>query len=146
MADAPLPRVAPYTLSVLVMPAQENHLGVMHGGHMMSFMDMAAWVLATRAVEAGQRVLFKAVTDCVWQASVHAGEVCEVTARLATVGRTSLGIDLEATAEDPVRLVTRPACRARFTMVTVDDDGAAEPVRLRRGRRPSPPAPRPDGA
>ena len=40
----------PYVLSILVMPAQANHLGVMHGGHMMSWMDMAAWVVATRAV------------------------------------------------------------------------------------------------
>ena len=44
------PHGEPYVLSTLVMPAHANHLGVMHGGHMMSWMDMAAWVVATRAV------------------------------------------------------------------------------------------------
>lgn len=122
--------VAPYTVSVLVMPAQVNHLGVMHGGHMVSFMDMAAWVVATRAVEEGQTVVFKAVDDLVWSASVRAGEVCSVTARLTAVGTTSLTVALEAETEDPARKVVRPVCRARFTMVTVDADGAAEPVRL----------------
>lgn len=125
---------ASYTLSVLVMPAQVNHLGVMHGGHMLSFMDMAAWVLATRAVVPDQTILFKAVDDCVWSAPIHAGEVCSVTARLAEVGRTSLRIDLEAVAEDPAAKTRWPVCRARFTMVTVGAGGAAEPVRLAEAR------------
>lgn len=119
-----------YTLSILVMPAQANHLGVMHGGHMMSFMDMAAWVVATRAVEPDQTVVFKAADDCVWTAPVRAGEVCSVTARLVGTGRTSLRVDLDAVAEDPAAKTRRPVCRARFTMVAVDASGAAQPVRL----------------
>jgi acyl-CoA hydrolase len=124
----------PYTVSMLVMPAQVNHLGVLHGGHMMSWMDMAAWVVATRAVEPDQTVLFKAVDDCVWSAPVHAGEVCSVTARLAAVGTTSLTVELFAATEDPRLGTTREVCRSRFTMVTVDAAGAAEPVRLARRR------------
>ena len=92
----------PYVLSILVMPAQANTLGVMHGGHMMSWMDMAAWVVATRAVSADQTVFFKAVDDCVWSGPVHAGEVCHVEARLERVGTTSLTVALDARAEDPV--------------------------------------------
>ena len=119
----------PYVLSILVMPAQTNHHGVLHGGHMLSWMDMAAWVVAARAVEPDQKVMFKAVTDCVWTAPLHAGEVCTVTARLASMGRTSIAVDLDATGEDPVRKRTWPVCRARFTMVAVGADGASEPTR-----------------
>jgi len=138
-AAAPLPRVRPYTLSILVMPNQANHLGVMHGGHMLSFMDMAAWVLAARAVEPDQTVFFKAVTDCVWSSPIRAGEVCNVTAKLAGVGRTSLRVALEARAEDPAAKVERDVCRSVFTMVTAGDDGLPEPVRLagRTRRRPA---------
>ncbi len=118
-----------YVLSLLVMPAQVNTLGVMHGGHMMSWMDMAAWVVATRAVVPEQRVYFKAVDECVWSAPVHAGDVCHVTARLAEVGTSSLRIELSARAEDPVRKQIRDVCRAVFTMVAVED-GRAVPVRL----------------
>lgn len=121
-----------YTLSMLVMPQNTNTHGVMHGGWMMSWMDMAAWVVAARAVEADQTVFFKAATDLVWTGPVHAGEVCAVTARLVSVGRTSLGVDLSATAEDPTRKVIRSVCTARFTMVA-GADGAAEPVRLAAG-------------
>ncbi len=116
------------------MPAQANTLGVMHGGHMMSWMDMAAWVVATRAVVPDQTVYFKAVDDCVWSAPVHAGEVCHVTARLVAVGTSSLRVELDAAAEDPAAKETRHVCRAVFTMVAAED-GAAVPVRLHeRGR------------
>jgi acyl-CoA hydrolase len=123
------PSGEPYVLSILVMPAQANHLGVMHGGHMMSWMDMAAWVVATRAVAPGQTVFFKAIDDCVWTGSVHAGEVCHVAARIDRVGTSSLTVALAARAEDPARKVTRDVCRATFTMVTAED-GRAVPVRL----------------
>ncbi len=125
-----------YTLSMLVMPMNTNSLGVMHGGWMMSWMDMAAWVVAARAVEADQTVFFKAATDIVWTGPVNEGDVCNVTATLAAVGRTSLRVDLAATAEDPTRKVTRPVCTATFTMVT-GADGVAEPLRLAGPRRRS---------
>jgi len=127
--SSPVPPGEPYVLSILVMPAQANHLGVMHGGHMMSWMDMAAWVVATRAVAPGQTVFFKAIDDCVWTGSVHAGEVCHVEARIERVGTSSLTVALAARAEDPARKKTREVCRARFTMVTAED-GRAVPVRL----------------
>jgi acyl-CoA thioesterase YciA len=130
MADG-APAAEPYVLSMLVMPAQANTLGVMHGGHMMSWMDMAAWVVAARAVVPEQAVFFKAVDDCIWSGPVHAGEVCHVTARLAGVGRSSLRVRLEARAEDPVRKEMRDVCRAEFTMVAAQD-GAPVPVRLHR--------------
>ena len=120
-----------YTLSILVMPAQENTLGVMHGGHMMSWMDMAAWVVATRAVVPEQTVFFKAVDECVWTGPIRAGEVCHVAAELGEIGNSSLRVRLEASAEDPVRKVTRPVCRAVFTMV-VTEGGRAVPARLHR--------------
>jgi acyl-CoA hydrolase len=132
MSDAETPE--PYVLSILVMPAQANTLGVMHGGHMMSWMDMAAWVVATRAVVPDQTVYFKAVDDCVWSGPVHAGEVCQVTARLAEVGTSSLRVELSATAEDPVSKVIRDVCRAVFTMVAAED-GRAVPVRLHQRTR-----------
>ena len=128
------PLTDPYVLSILVMPAQTNTLGVMHGGHMMSWMDMAAWVVATRAVAPDQTVYFKAVDDCVWSAPVHAGDVCHVTARLVEVGTSSLRVELDARAEDPVAKETRHVCRAVFTMVAAED-GVAVPVRLHRAHQ-----------
>jgi acyl-CoA hydrolase len=119
----------PYVLSILVMPAQANTLGVLHGGHMMSWMDMAAWVVAARAVVPEQTVFFKAVDDCVWSGPVRAGDVCHVTARLAAVGTSSLRVALTARAEDPIAKESRDVCRATFTMVTAQD-GRSVPVRL----------------
>ena len=128
-ADDLAPDAAPYVLSTLVMPAHTNHHGVLHGGHMLSWMDMAAWVVAARAVVGDQKIMFKAVNDCVWSASLHAGEVCTVTARLARVGTTSLTVELDAVGEDPVQKRTWPVCRALFTMVAVGADNHSEPIR-----------------
>jgi acyl-CoA thioesterase YciA len=133
-ATQPVPKIT-YTLSTLVMPSHTNTLDVMHGGWMMSWMDMAAWVVAARAVEPDQTVYFKAATDVVWTGPVKAGEVCSVKATLIAVGRTSLRVALEATTEDPIAKTTRAVCTSTFTMVA-GNDGAAEPLRLyRKGRR-----------
>lgn len=129
----PVPKIT-YTLSTLVMPNHTNTLGVMHGGWMMSWMDMAAWVVAARAVAPDQTVFFKAATDVVWTGPVKAGEVCSVKATLTTVGRTSLSVALEATAEDPTAKTKRAVCTSTFTMVA-GADGASEPVRLHTPRR-----------
>ena len=127
-AATSVPKIT-YTLSTLVMPSHTNTLGVMHGGWMMSWMDMAAWVVAARAVESDQTVFFKAATDVVWTGPVKAGEVCSVKATLIAIGRTSLSVALTATAEDPAAKTTREVCTSRFTMVA-GADGASEPVRL----------------
>lgn len=132
-ATTAVPKIT-YTLSTLVMPSHTNTLGVMHGGWMMSWMDMAAWVVAARAVDADQTVFFKAATDVVWTGPVKAGEVCSVTATLIAVGRTSLRVALVATTEDPIAKTVRPVCSSTFTMVA-GADGEAEPVRLHRPSR-----------
>jgi acyl-CoA thioesterase YciA len=129
----PVPKVS-YTLSTLVMPNHTNTLGVMHGGWMMSWMDMAAWVVAARAVAPDQNVFFKAASDIVWTGPVKAGEVCSVKATLIAVGHTSLRVALEATAEDPTAKTRRTVCTSTFTMVA-GADGESEPVRLHRRRR-----------
>ena len=125
-----MPAEIAYTHSTLVMPSHANHLGVMHGGWMLSWMDMVAWVVAARAVAPDQTVFFKAVSDCVWEGSVRPGEVCDVTGRLARVGRTSVTVELEAHAEDPAAKERRRVCSAVFTMVTSDDGAVPAPVRL----------------
>ena len=132
-AAAAFPKVT-YTLSTLVMPNHTNTLDVMHGGWMMSWMDMAAWVVAARAVQSDQTVFFKAATDIVWTGPVKAGEVCTVKATLVAVGRTSLRVALEASAEDPVAKSKRGVCTSTFTMVA-GADGKPEPIRLHRRRR-----------
>ena len=132
-AASPVPKIT-YTLSTLVMPSHTNTLGVMHGGWMMSWMDMAAWVVSARAVASDQTVFFKAATDIVWSAPVKAGEVCSVKATLIAVGRTSLRVALEATAEDPTAKTKQTVCTSTFTMVA-GSDGASEPVRLHRPSR-----------
>jgi acyl-CoA thioesterase YciA len=123
-----VPKVS-YTLSTLVMPSHTNTLEVMHGGWLMSWMDMAAWVVAARTVAPDQTVYFKAATDIVMTAPINAGEICNVTATLVGLGRTSLRIALVATTEDPVRKTKGTVCSAVFTMVA-GKDGEPEPLRL----------------
>ena len=123
-------------LSILVMPDQENTLGVMHGGHMLSWMDMAAWVAATRAVAPGQTVFFKAVTTACGPA-VHAGEVCHVTARVAEVGATSMRVTLEARAEDPSRRRSA-TCAAPSSRWSTRRTGTPSPSASHQGAPPGP--------
>ena len=122
----------PYVLSILVMPAQVNTLGVMHGGpHDELDGHGRLGGRDPRGESPSRRVYFKAVDDCVWSAPVHAGEVCHVTARLAGVGTSSLRVELSARAEDPVR--KRPATSAGPSSPwSPSRTGVAVPVRLHR--------------
>src|SRR3989337_2169045 len=85
-------------LAELVMPNHTNHHGTLFGGHALGLMDHAGWVAATRCARrrmgpvASDRVEFKV--------PVRAGQLVELVARVAEVGRTSVRVAVDMYAED----------------------------------------------
>jgi Thioesterase superfamily len=132
LAATPVPKIS-YTLSMLVMPANTNSLGVMHGGWMMSWMDMAAWVVARGRWSPSNRCSSRPRPTCLDGADQgrrgvqrhgdprHGG---------THVAHRPAGGD----RGDPTRKSTRAIRSATFTVVT-GADGVAEPVRLASPRR-----------
>jgi acyl-CoA hydrolase len=114
------------TLTKIIMPGQANARGTLFGGVLLSLMDEAAAIVALR--RARMPVVTVHIGNVEFRAPIYQGEAAEVTARLVSVGRTSLHIRLEAYGEDLVTGVRRHCTSAEFVFVAVGPDGRPSPV------------------
>ena len=114
------------TMAEMVFPDHTNHLGTLFGGQALAWMDKAAFVAATRHA---RRVVVTARSDRVdFHTAVPAGALVRLTARVVATGRSSMQVEVEMHAEDPLRGDCTLATRGRFTMVALDAEGRPAPV------------------
>jgi len=106
-------------LSELVAPEMANVHGTMFGGVLLSLIDKAAYVAATRWSR------LPCVTASLDQVSflspVEIGEYVSVHAEVFHVGRSSMTISIEAYAENLSGEERRTVCRCFATMVAIAD-------------------------
>lgn len=110
----------------LVFPNQTNHLGTLFGGHALSMMDKAASIAAHR--HARCTVVTASLDRIDFVAPVFEGELVEVTGIVARVGRTSMVVEVELTAENLLSGDRRVCTKGKFTMVALDKSGKPTPV------------------
>lgn len=116
---ADLPREA--RIWEIVFPDHTNHLGTLFGGQALAWMDKAAFVAATRFA---RRTVVTARSEQVdFHIPVRQGQLVEVVARVAEVGRSSMQIDVELHTEDAFAGTRRLCTRGRFTMIALDGEG-----------------------
>jgi acyl-CoA thioesterase YciA len=110
------------TLRTLAMPADVNVNGDIFGGWVLSQMDIASGIVAGQ--RARGRVATVAVDAMKFIRPVKVGDVLCIYARLLRVGRTSMGIGLEAWAlRDRTDGRREKVTEAVFTYVAIDNDG-----------------------
>lgn len=119
MPERAPPPIEP-TIRVTAMPADANSYGDIFGGWLMSQMDMAAGLVAAR--RARGRAVTVAMDGMQFHAPVAVGDEVSVYAQLATVGRTSMVIDVEAWRRDRHGEARQLVTQAAFTFVAVGDD------------------------
>jgi acyl-CoA thioesterase YciA len=85
------------TLRVIPMPADANHTGDIFGGWIMSQVDLAGAVRATRVAQG--RVATIAVNSFVFKQPVFVGDVVSFYAEVVRVGRTSITVSVEVYAQ-----------------------------------------------
>ena len=108
----------------IVFPDHANHLGTLFGGQALAWMDKAAFVAATRYA---RRTVVTARSEQVdFHVPVRQGQLVELVARVAEVGRSSMQVDVELHAEDALAGTRRLCTRGRFTMIALD--GAGRPA------------------
>jgi acyl-CoA hydrolase len=118
MADAATHSV---TLTKIVMPGQANAIGTLFGGVALALMDEAAALVALRY--ARRSVVTAHVHSVDFHAPIWQGEAVEVTARLVSVGRTSMRVAVETIGENLRTGARRECTRAEFVLVAMGDDG-----------------------
>src|ERR1019366_398473 len=100
--DDRLPRDREPTLRVVPMPADANFSGDIFGGWVMSHVDIAGSIPATR--RARGRVATVAVNSFVFRQPVMVGDVVSFYAQVVKVGRTSITVSVEVYAQrNPVK-------------------------------------------
>jgi RecQ family ATP-dependent DNA helicase len=110
-----------------VFPSDTNHLGTLHGGRLMHWMDTAAGVAALRR-SGSAAVVTAAVEALTFRVPIRHGELVELVARVESVGRTSMTVRVEAHREETTVHARELCTVGTFTMVAVDADGSPTPV------------------
>ena len=107
-------------LRVVPMPADANYHGDIFGGWIMSQVDIAGSVPASR--RARGRIATVAVNSFVFKQPVLIGDLVSFYARIKHVGRTSITVDVEVFAQrNPIDEVVR-VTEASLTYVAVGAD------------------------
>ena len=108
-------------LRVVPMPADANFHGDIFGGWIMSHVDIAGAIPASR--RARGRVATVAVNSFVFKEPVLIGDVVSLFAEITRVGRTSITVAVEVYAErNPGKEIVVKVTEASLTYVAVGPD------------------------
>ena len=118
-ADELPPEESP-AVRVIAMTADTNRYGDIFGGWLMSLMDSAAGSVAARHSKG--RAVTIAVEGMTFLRPVVVGDEVSVFAKLASVGRTSMKIDVEAWRRTRHDDRSYRVTRATFTFVAIGED------------------------
>src|SRR5215469_8439360 len=105
----------------MVFPDQTNHYGTLFGGHALRLMDQAAFIAASRycrltvVTARSERVDF--------HTPVHQGQLVELVARVVTVGKSSMTVEVKLFAEELFSGRRRLCTRGRFVLVALNKRG-----------------------
>ncbi|MGG6461129.1 acyl-CoA thioesterase [Solilutibacter silvestris] len=115
------PRPTEVRLLEMVFPDHTNHLGTLFGGQALAWMDMAAFIAASRY--ARSTVVTARSEQVDFNQPVRKGQLVETIARVVKVGRSSMHVDVELVAEDLLTGDRKLCTRGQFVMIALDELG-----------------------
>ncbi len=105
----------------MVMPNHTNNHNTVFGGTVMSWIDIAAAMVAAR--HCGKPVVTAHIDDIDFIAPIKAGYHVLIQASMNYVGRTSMIVGVKVTSENPYTGEVRKTTKAYLTFVALDDIG-----------------------
>lgn len=105
----------------LVMPHHTNPQNTVFGGTVMSWIDIAAAMVAAR--HCNRPVVTAHISDIDFIAPVKMGYHVLIQASLNYVGKSSMIVGVRVTSENPYTGESRVTTRAYLTFVALDDMG-----------------------
>jgi acyl-CoA thioesterase YciA len=123
--DPEQPRGA-LTLRTLTMPRDVNNNGDIFGGWVLSQMDMAAGIVASARAQG--RVATVAIDAMQFIRPVKVGDVLCIYVSIARIGRTSMGLQIEAWVLRNQHERREKVTHGLFTFVAIDEDGKPRPL------------------
>jgi len=113
-------------IRIVAMPADANYYGDVFGGWLMNMMELAASSIAS-GTSAGRAVTV-AIDAVAFHHPVRIGDEVSVYAQLASAGRTSMKIAVEAWQRDRDGEATSKVTEAMFTFVAIDESRKPRPL------------------
>jgi acyl-CoA hydrolase len=107
-----------------------NNLGHVFGGELLSMVDRAAAVAAMR--HSGRPVVTVSIDRVDFREPIFSGELVTCRARVNYVGRTSMEVGVQVTAENLLTGVKRHTNTCLLTFVAIDEKHRPRPVRALR--------------
>lgn len=112
-------------IRVVLLPKDTNSQGTIFGGIILSYIDLAGSVEATRHTT--KKVVTVAMKEVVFKAPVLVGEVVSFYASTLRIGNTSISVHVEVEVDRKGERI--PVTAADLTFVAVDDKGKPVPVK-----------------
>ena len=110
----------------IVMPSHCNPHNRVFGGMIISWLDMAAAMVAER--HSNRPVATISMDRIIFLHPITIGQHVLIKARLNYVGKSSMEIEVNAIIEDPYQKFTKTATTAYLTFVGLDEEGKAHSV------------------
>ena len=108
-------------MTELVLPQHTNQLRSVFGGVVMSWIDIAAAIVATR--HSGRTCVTASIDELHFLRSIKEGFVVNITGVITMVHNTSCEVLVEVEAENPILGERVKTARAFLTFVALDDYG-----------------------
>ena len=119
-------RASRVSLAQLMQPEHANNLGHVHGGWIMKLVDEAGALACMR--HAQRRVVTVAVDSLVFREPIKIGDLVSLSAEVTYTGRTSMEVEVEVLAENPITGERTHTNTAYLVYVALDDAGRPTPV------------------
>jgi acyl-CoA thioesterase YciA len=114
-------------IRTLAMPADTNQNGDIFGGWLLSQMDLAGGVFASKIAKS--RTVTVAIEAMNFRKPVFVGDLVSVHGNLVRVGKTSLTIHLEAWVLRRKEIQSILVTDGNFTYVSIDDQGHPQTIK-----------------
>jgi acyl-CoA hydrolase len=115
------------TLNQFMLPQDANIMGSVHGGVIMKQVDETGGLCAMRHAQC--RVVTVAIDSMTFHSPIQVGELVTFKASLNWVGRSSMEVGVQVTAEDPLTGECTHTNTAYLVYVALDSEG--RPTRVR---------------
>mgnify|MGYP003585867432 CR=1 FL=1 len=128
MTDLPNAEARPTEARLLhmVFPDHTNHLGTLFGGQALAWMDMSAFIAASRY--ARTTVVTARSEQVDFNQPIHKGDLVEVVARIVKVGRSSMSVDVDVITEDLISGERKLCTRGHFVLIALVPLGRSTPA------------------
>jgi acyl-CoA hydrolase len=115
------PSLSAVEMREIVMPQHANPLNTVFGGVVMSWIDIAAAMAASRHCQ--RPVVTAHVDDISFISPIKVGEHVLIKASLNYVGTTSMLVGVKVESDNPYTCLRQTTTRAYLTFVALDDQG-----------------------